>query len=121
MANNLSETAIASDKIRTISSFAKELAKIDFDGVKNSLSAVQDLDIHLKHLLLSQDDLKAHQKRTERIEANLDKISESIDHKGQKVAKESIETLSQHVQQLQDQLSALYNVESYNSSYTLDF
>ena len=106
MANNLSETAIASEKLKTISSFAKELAKIDFDSVKNSLSAVQDLDVHLKHLLLNQDDLKAHQKRTERIEAHLGKISKSIDPKEQKVAKESIDTLSQHVQQLQDQLSA---------------
>ncbi|KAL5263837.1 hypothetical protein ACHWQZ_G005045, partial [Mnemiopsis leidyi] len=105
-ANAFTETAIASDKLKQFSSFSKYLAGIDFDSVKNSLSAVHDLDVHLKHLLLNHDELKAHQNRTERVEANLSKISDIIDSNIQSTTKESIDTLSTNVQHLQDQLLA---------------
>ena len=91
--------------MKSISSFAKEIAKVDFDGVKNSLNAIQDLDVHLKHLLLNHDDLKAHQSRTERIEANLSKISENIGTSSQPSNNEAIDTLGMHIKQLQEQIN----------------
>ena len=83
MAHNLSEAAIAPEKHKTFLSFAKEIAEVDFDSVKNSLSAISDLHVHLKHRLLSHDGLEARQKRPKRIEASLGNIPESIDSKEQ--------------------------------------
>ena len=105
MANNLTETAISTKKLKTISSFSKEIAKIDFESVKNGLIAVQDLDLHMKHLLINQDDLKGHQIINEKIEANLNKIIERTDTPS--YTKESIDSLSQNIQQLQGQIDAL--------------
>ena len=110
-ANNLSETVIAVDKLRSITSFSKEIAKIDFDSVKNGLNAVHDLDLHMKHLLINQDSLKDHQSRTEKIEANLSKIAEAVDSKATSdTTSDSIKTLSHNIQQLQGQIDALTNI-----------
>ena len=122
-ANSLAETVIAVDKLRSITSFSKEIAKIDFESVKNGLNAVHDLDLHMKHLLINQDSLKDHQRRTEKIEANLSKIAEAVDSKvPSDTTSDTIEILSHSIQQLQGQIDALTNIPpqlpSSNSSAT---
>ena len=106
-ANSQAETIIATEKLQTISDFTEMVGKIDFDSVRNSLNAVQDLDLHVQHLLLNKDDLKGHQKVTERIEASLNNITAKLDSKT--TTNDSIETLSESIHHLQEQVIALSN------------
>ena len=106
-ANSQAETIIAAEKLQTISDFNELVGKIDFESVKNSLNAVQDLDLHVQHLLLNKDDLKSHQKTTERIESCLSKIAEKLD--SETSSNDSIKSLSESIQHLHDQIDAFSN------------
>ena len=106
-ANNLTESVIAAEKLKSIASFSKDLAKIDFESVRDGLSAVQDLDLHMKHFLLNKEDLQKHHSKTEKIEANISKIAETIELKLPNTTNDSINTLSQSIQQLQGQINEL--------------
>ena len=105
-ANCSLETAVAAEKLKTISSFSDVISKIDFESLKNGLTAVQDLDVHMQHLLISKDSLAERQNNIEQIESNLNKISEAVDAKlSQTTTIKSIDSLTEKIQHLDEQLS----------------
>ena len=106
-ANSSFEAAVAAEKLKSISKFSDLISKIDFDSLESGLTAVQDLDLHVQHLLLSKDGLAEHQNHVKQIENNLDKICEAVEAKlGQTTKSECIDSLTEKIQQLDEQYSA---------------
>ena len=105
-ANSSFEAAVAAEKLKSISNFSDQISKIDFDSLKSGLTAVQDLDLHVQHLLLSKDGLAEHQNHVKQIENNMDKIYEAVESKlGQTTRSECIDSLTVKIQHLDDQYS----------------
>ena len=62
------EVHSASEKLKDIQMLTKSLSTIDVSKMKDSIQTIQNLDLHLQHLLTSEDGLKDHQDRVKDIE-----------------------------------------------------
>ena len=74
--NSRQEVFLAANKMESLETFCKTVNSIDFESISDQLSAVQDLDVHLKHFLLDTDSLKDHQERVAKVDESIVSVSE---------------------------------------------
>jgi hypothetical protein len=93
------------------------MSKVDFELLRKNLVSLQDLDLHIKHLLINKDDLKEQQSRMDRMESDIGKITDSLDAKINVITDDkSTISLSEQIASLQEQISALVAREPTTSS-----
>ena len=76
--NSRQEVFLAANKMESLETFCKTVNSIDFESISDQLSAVQDLDVHLKHFLLDTDSLKDHQERVAKVDESIVSVSDKI-------------------------------------------
>lgn len=69
------ETNAACEKLQDLQNLGKSLSTIDVKKMKDSIETIQNLDLHLQHLLTSEEGLKDHQHRVKSIEKHLEVMS----------------------------------------------
>ncbi|XP_063677707.1 uncharacterized protein LOC134813758 [Bolinopsis microptera] len=117
--NSQCETAIATEKLNTITAFGEKLAKVDFDSLNDSIAAIQNLDLHIKHLLVS--DKGTAPAWVEVMEGNLKQLKTSVDSTLGKVS-ETDSGLTEQIKVLNKQLQdfSIPQVSAQSSSKTND-
>ena len=90
VANSQHELVLSSCKMESLKSFQETIEKVDFDSLTAQLQKMQSFDLHLQHLLLNEDSLKAQQSQ-----------SKTID--------DSVQSISCEMLKLQDQVTELVN------------
>ena len=100
-ANSDFEACTAAQNLRNTQTLVKSLAAIDVEKLTTSLELVRDMDSHLQHLLINDQGL-------EKFKSLPDKIASAIEPKlQQSVSSDSIDTLSEKIQHLEEQVSSL--------------
>jgi CII-binding regulator of phage lambda lysogenization HflD len=100
-------------KLETISSFGQLINKINFDNLRDGLLGIQNLELHLQHLLISEEGLKHHQDKVTKIDSNIGSLVRVIEAKLNQTPRtdptvnESIASLSQQVEHLHEQITGL--------------
>ena len=88
--NNQHEVAIAASKLQSMDNFCKTVDKINFESLTKQMGIVENLDLHLQHLLLDKDSLKHQQERVKKVD-------------------DTVMNLEAQITQLQGQVSELVN------------
>ena len=90
-ANSQHEVTIASSKLKAMESFCKAVEKVDLESLSKQMETVENLDLHLQHLLLDKDSLKQQQERVKKVD---DTVSD-LNHQLSQLQNQMTELLSQ--------------------------
>ena len=78
--NSQHEVAIATTKLKAMESFSQAVEKFDFESLTQQMGTVQDLDLHLKHLLLDTTSLEQQQERVKKVDDSVIDLKDQISH-----------------------------------------
>ena len=76
--NNQLELSMFRDKLESIETVSGTLNSMDLDKFSKQISTLEELDMHVQHILLNQDSLEQSQKTMRNIDKNVDSMSSSM-------------------------------------------
>ena len=76
--NNQLELSMFRDKLESLETVSGTLNSMDLDKFSKQISTLEELDMHVQHILLNQDSLEQSQKTMRNIDKNVDSMSSSM-------------------------------------------
>ena len=76
--NNQLELSMFRGKLESLKTVSSTLNSMDLDKFSKQISTLEELDMHVQHILLNQDTLEQSQKTVRNIDKNVDSMSSSM-------------------------------------------